>query len=418
MNSFYTFYLRWALLLPIGLQASALQAAPNIADLKKISDAIHLTQTNISNSEKKHNALSADLAKAETTLSETQNKKHIIQASIKQQQLELNQLQQQEKSLTQLQQQQEQLISAQLNASYRLGHEKNIKMLLNQDDSHAVSRSMTYSDYLTKSRVTMLNNYQQTLNDIKDTRTTINEKMAHLKINQDQLAEKESAIKTSYEQRQTILKQLASSIDSDKHKITQLQRNQEQLQQLLQQLRIKQEQAQKAAQLAQQQLAQQQQAKRANEQTQKNASQAIKILPVNNNLGFAKNKGKLPWPTSGKLINRFGERRPPGEFRWQGITFIAPQGNQVHSIFAGKVVFAEWFRGRGLLVIIDHGSGYMTLYAHNETLLKKAGDSVNAGENIATVGDSGGLSSPELYFELRLQGEPLNPSQWLRPNNS
>ncbi|MDF1729596.1 MAG: peptidoglycan DD-metalloendopeptidase family protein, partial [Sulfitobacter sp.] len=130
---------------------------------------------------------------------------------------------------------------------------------------------------------------------------------------------------------------------------------------------------------------------------------------------FASARGKLPWPVDGRLLARFGETRGDDtRAKWDGVMISAGAGTQVHAIHGGRVVFADWLRGAGLLVILDHGNGYLSLYGHNQTLLKAAGDVVKAGESISTVGNSGGQDTPALYFAIRQQGRPSDPAQWCR----
>ncbi|MDC3332982.1 peptidoglycan DD-metalloendopeptidase family protein, partial [bacterium] len=122
----------------------------------------------------------------------------------------------------------------------------------------------------------------------------------------------------------------------------------------------------------------------------------------------------MPWPTAGKLANSFGSKRNGTTLRWQGVNINARQGSDVKAIHYGRVVFADWFRGSGLLVIIDHGDGYMSLYGHNQSLLKSPGEWVIPGESIATVGNSGGQKSAGLYFEIRKNGKPTDPKRWCK----
>ncbi|HBC57408.1 MAG TPA: hypothetical protein DCZ03_09610 [Gammaproteobacteria bacterium] len=129
-------------------------------------------------------------------------------------------------------------------------------------------------------------------------------------------------------------------------------------------------------------------------------------------VSFASLRGKLAWPVEGKLSSRFGSVRLSGGEAWQGVLIEAPEGADVRAIYAGKVVYADWLRGLGLLIIVDHGGNYLSLYGHNAGLLKGEGDWVQKGELLASVGDSGGIKSPALYFEIRQGAKPLNPQQW------
>ena len=128
---------------------------------------------------------------------------------------------------------------------------------------------------------------------------------------------------------------------------------------------------------------------------------------------FAKLRGKLTRPVSGKIAANYGAKRT-GSAKWQGILFRAPAGSEVSACASGTVVFSDWLRGYGNLIIIDHGNTYMSVYANNETVYKNVGDRVKQGETISTVGNSGGDDTPGLYFEIRYKGKPVNPTPWLR----
>ena len=122
----------------------------------------------------------------------------------------------------------------------------------------------------------------------------------------------------------------------------------------------------------------------------------------------------MAWPVEGRITERFGRPRNRGKMKWQGVRLKAEAGTPVSAIHHGRVVYADWLRGSGLLLVIDHGEGYMSLYAHNESLLRDVGEWVSTGAAIATVGDSGGQSEPGLYFEIRKDGKPTNPQAWCR----
>jgi septal ring factor EnvC (AmiA/AmiB activator) len=125
-------------------------------------------------------------------------------------------------------------------------------------------------------------------------------------------------------------------------------------------------------------------------------------------------KGDLSWPVQGRLSTRFGTQRASGGLTWDGVVISAGEGSEVRSLYYGRVAFADWLRGFGLLIILDHGDGYMSLYGFNQALLKETGEWVERGETIALVGDSGGRNFPSLYFGIRHRGRPLDPRQWCR----
>ena len=136
-------------------------------------------------------------------------------------------------------------------------------------------------------------------------------------------------------------------------------------------------------------------------------------FPVDADEPFSRLKGKLAWPVQGRVAGDFGQPRGAGPVKWNGVLLEAPAGTPVRAVYHGRVAFADWLQGLGLLVIVDHGGGYMSLYGHNEALLKESGDWVEPGESIAQVGDTGGQARPGLYFEIRLNGEPVNPNPWI-----
>jgi septal ring factor EnvC (AmiA/AmiB activator) len=140
---------------------------------------------------------------------------------------------------------------------------------------------------------------------------------------------------------------------------------------------------------------------------------AMERFPLEGNDAFARLRGKLAWPVSGRLVARFGDARAGG-VHWDGVLVATERGAPVKAVCQGRVIYADWLPGLGLLTIVDHGDGYLSLYGHNERLYKAAGEPVAAGEALAAAGDSGGSSRPELYFEIRKGGKPVDPRPWFR----
>ena len=137
------------------------------------------------------------------------------------------------------------------------------------------------------------------------------------------------------------------------------------------------------------------------------------VAPALSGLDLVESRGKLPWPVQGEIVNRFGQNRAGGRMTWEGVQFSAAPGEDVIAVANGRVVFAEWLRGFGLLTIVDHGNGHMSLYGHSDAIYKKEGDWVSGGEAIATAGQSGGRADVGVYFEVRTDGEPTDPMTWL-----
>ena len=141
-------------------------------------------------------------------------------------------------------------------------------------------------------------------------------------------------------------------------------------------------------------------------------SSILSDYPITSEEPFTNLKGMLTWPVAGSLVHDFGQPRAADQIRWNGVVLATERGREVRAVYHGRVVFADWLAGMGLLIIVDHGEGYMTLYGYNETTLKVAGDWVAPGDVIATVGESGGQPQPALYFELRKGTQPINPRGW------
>lgn len=353
---------------------------PNAADLQRLKKNITDIEQRISRSTGESNKLQQALQQEEVELAKLERALSELNQAVAQQQKTLNQLQQQETGLVEQKRQQENSIGDYISLSYRMGREKNIKLLLNQQSPDTLTRMRNYADYFNRAHVDAMLQYQKTLDEIEQNKQAIDTQSKQLLVSKTQLTQKKQQLQQHYQQRARTLAALQSDIKSDTQQLQKWQQEQKQLETLLKQV---------------------------------NEAIANIRLP-NDSVAFTKMKGKLPWPTKGKMDARFGKLRATGDLRWEGIAILAPSGQSVQAIHHGRVVFADWFRGKGLLLIIDHGDGYMSLYAHNQTLLKEPGDWVSIGEAIATVGESGGLSNPELYFEIRSQGKPVNPSQWLR----
>ena len=137
------------------------------------------------------------------------------------------------------------------------------------------------------------------------------------------------------------------------------------------------------------------------------------LPPALSGLDLVKSRGELPWPVQGEIVNRFGQNRAGGRMTWEGVQFSASPGEDVIAVANGRIVFAEWLRGFGLLTIVDHGNGHMSLYGHSDAIYKKEGEWVSGGEAIASAGQSGGRADVGVYFEVRADGKPTDPMTWL-----
>lgn len=274
---------------------------------------------------------------------------------------------------------QRQVLAQQIRSAYIMGRQDYLKLWLNQQEPFTVGRMLTYYSYFNRARTSQIASIQATLQHLQELEPTIRQESGQLNQLVTAHSSKQQELQLSYKERQVILVQLANTLENQDKELKRLQEDKHQLELLLGTL-----------------------------------GNTIKTIPpaIDDGVGFAQLKGLLDYPLPGQIINHFGERLV-GNLRWQGMLIAAPLGEKVRVIAPGRVVFAQWFRHFGLLIIIDHGQGYMSLYAHNQSLFAKTGDEVKANEIIATVGNSGGRKIAALYFEIRYQGVPINPQQWL-----
>lgn len=267
-----------------------------------------------------------------------------------------------------------------LRADYATGRHDYLALLLNQEDPSRLSRVLAYHRQVERARAKEVSQLRERLAALAEVEASLGREEDTLRAWQ---AEKSEAQKALAEQRQTraaILARLGEQLRASGAELERLTANARQLEKVIEALR-----------------------------------EALPDIPegLGQRRRFAELKGSLPWPSAGRVRSGFGAPRTGG-LTWQGVVIDAPAGTPVLAVHPGRVAFADWLRGFGLLVIVDHGDGYMTLYGQNQGLLRQAGDWVEAGEPLATVGDTGGSSEPGLYFEVRQKGTPLNPIQWCR----
>lgn len=332
--------------------------------------------------------LQKDLEKSEQQINELQKKADEINQQLNQQNKELNQLKNERSQLEQARKNQQTHIADQMRAAHKLGEQSEIKVLLNQESPDQVSRIMKYHSYFMEAHTAKMKTYLDTITRIDALTPEIEKKTLELAGMQSELDSQRAELKNIHGERAKALAKVNDDLKNKNKELSQLNEDRRRLQALLERV------TQKVATTG--------------------AINAPDYVPLpKGGEKFSLRKGRLLWPTRGSMIHRFGSARIAGQINWSGAYISAPMGSNVVAVHHGRVVFADYFGGHGLLVIVDHGEGYMSLYAHNQRLLKKAGDPVQAGESIATVGNSGGQANAGLYFEIRHQGKPIDPNLWL-----
>lgn len=377
-----------------------------------------------------------DLRSTETEMGKLEKQVEALQKELKKSEAELQRLDDEKKKLQSARVEQQRLIAIQARAAYQNGRQEYLKLLLNQQNPEKFARTLTYYDYLSQARLTQLRNFNETLRQLAEVEKDIDLQQAQLLVQKSSLEDQKAQLDTVRQERQVALAKLNQDYKARDQKLQARQQDQADLTKVLKtieetlarQAREAEEARQKAL------LAQQEAEKRQREQEALAKSRGkgdsdeaprrpakvpgALVSSAGQSYGgpFEQAKGKLPWPVDGRLLARFGESRGDDDrTKWDGVMISASAGSQVHAVHGGRVVFADWLRGAGLLVILDHGNGYLSLYGHNQSLLKEAGDIVKAGEAIATVGNSGGgQDTPALYFAIRQQGRPSDPAQWCR----
>lgn len=270
-------------------------------------------------------------------------------------------------------------IGEQVRAAHKIGSGEPVKLFLNQEDPQQIARMFKYYDYLLQARSQKIQQFKADVDDLTALVETINKTKIKLTKNKKDLEAERTVLASTIDDRKNMLLQLEATVQSGKKKLNSLQRQRRELEELISAVEV---------------------------------AVADMITPQDYP-SFASSKGKLLWPIRGSVAKRFGSRRT-GQLRWEGWLIDATAGSTVSAIHWGRVVFSNYLRGFGLLVIVDHSDGYMSLYAHNQELLRDTGDWVQAGEVVSRAGNTGGLTEPAVYFEIRENGQPVNPKSWLQ----
>ena len=271
-------------------------------------------------------------------------------------------------------------LSGELRAAYVNGREEQLKLLLNQQDPASVGRMLAYYGYFGRARAERIGSIRDQLEHLALVRERIaseGRRLAELEAKQEQDL---ASLRAAQQKRTTAVAAINSQIKSRGGELKRLESQARALEKLIADLR-----------------------------------KALDNPPVAKKAPFEPLRGKLPWPVpQGKVLARFGQPRAGGSLRWQGMLIGTERGARVRAPFAGRVAYADWLPGMGLMIVLDHGGGYLSLYGHNDQLFRKVGESVAAGDVIGSVGDSGGTDQAALYFEVRRGREPVNPETWLQ----
>jgi septal ring factor EnvC (AmiA/AmiB activator) len=364
--------------LPIAEGATQRQAKE--AELNRLRARIDTLRTDLNRVRNRYDGMRNELRDLEQRIATLRKNLAELDSQLDTQQGKLRILERKQQRLESALHEQRDHLARQVRAAYAVGRQEYVKILLNQEDPAAVGRVVTYYDYLNRARLERIATINTTLDELTTVKAELAAETQQLQQLRDQAAGEKRNLEESRNKRSALVARLKGEISSKDQQLARLQADEKELQKLITAL-----------------------------------SHALEDIPPDiEGKPFKNLMGKLAWPARGPFLAKYGARRNVGSLTWQGVLIGAPEGQQVRAVSQGRVAFAEWLRGYGLLMIIDHGDGYMSLYGYNQTLYKSVGDWVKAGDIVAAVGSSGGQEQSGLYFEIRHNGKPANPAQWCR----
>ncbi|WP_064606763.1 peptidoglycan DD-metalloendopeptidase family protein [Photobacterium sp. J15] len=351
--------------------------AANQNQLEGVKQEISRQQSQLSSKQKKITSLQKSLKQQELAIAAAARKIHAAEGELSTLESSIRQLHGQLQQLHQQQVGQQEMLKELLNNHYRQGKNSQLASLLSGEDSTELDRMSVYAERLSAARVRALDELAVTTTELQLKQHQLKQQKQQQKNTLAELKTEKSKLEAEQRKRKKTVHTIKTQLKSDTQYLTELKTNEKRLV----------DEIAKA----------------------KAAAEAARRVPMD---GLAKRKGKLPWPVKGKVLHKYGSSQQ-GELRWKGMVISKSAGSQVKAVYPGKIVFADWLRGYGLMLVIDHGKGDMSFYGYNQTLLKKVGDTVQANDAIALVGDSGGQDQSALYFEIRRKGSPTNPVSWL-----
>ena len=335
--------------------------------MSAINQKISILESKLSKATDKQLLLHEEIKNTEKQIGQNVNELHKVRIKLNKQQLSLDALENEINTLSDKLAKHQTILKKQILVKYQMGEYQPLKWLLGQDNPSEISQLMTYYQYLIKSQTKAIRNIKVVQDDLDDVQ---NKKTAALNVQrqlEQDVINKQIQLKNDQVYRAKLLKKIKEKINSSQQELAQFHKDKQSLAKLIEKL-----------------------SRHSHVQSQK---------------PFSRMKHKLPLPVDVKR-NSIHELN-------QGLVFFSKEGSPVESVYPGKIVFSDWLKGYGLLIIVDHGSGYLTLYAHNQSLFKQKGDAVDWGEQIATVGHSGGIKQNGLYFEIRHRGKAISPQNWL-----
>ncbi|MDH3401251.1 MAG: peptidoglycan DD-metalloendopeptidase family protein [Chromatiales bacterium] len=345
--------------------------------LTELRERIQSLKQDIDRNTRKRSQVQAVVQEAEQQISLINRRLREITAERNNSQARRDQLSTQRKALLGQVGAEREALAGQVRAAYVAGREERLKLLLNQEDPAKLGRMMVYYDYFNQMRAQTIDRVSGQIRELQELDEQLEAEISRLSGLQEEREKEVARLEQARAERRQAVAKLDSELASKGNQVSQLEDQARVLEELVEELRS-----------------------------------ALRDFPVQAQEPFAKLRGKLAWPVSGRLLADFGQPRAGKRLKWQGVLVETRRGSEIRAIYHGRVAYADWLPGMGLLVILDHGDGYMSLYGHNDTLYISAGDWVAPGDVLATAGDSGGRADSALYFEIRKGKSSENPHRW------
>lgn len=367
------------LVLPILLLAGAHSQAeqPSAEQLEALKDRIENLSEAQQREIEERDSVQHQLREAETRISELTRERRQLKKDTKQAETRLQRLEKEQAELAKEKRVQLRWLVKTVRASYQSGREERLKLILNQQKPERIARLLRYQEYFQRARTDRLTDLEDELVELRRVAHEVADARADLLDRRTALARSQDQLEQAAREREATLAKLERSVDQRGDDLEQLRSDQQRLEKLLAEME----------------------------------RSMPEVAPAERGTPFEKLTGELPWPVPGKVLTSFNSPRE-GALRWEGVVLAADEGTPVRAIHPGRVVFADWMRGYGLLIIVDHGGGYLTLYGYNQSLLRDVGEWVAVGDTLALAGQSGGHNRNALYFEIRRRGEVVNPTRW------
>ncbi len=355
--------------------AAEAEAETTAAELADITERLNDLSVWFGSAERKRNQWQREIQSSDREVARLSRAVDTAAEALAETRRQLAELRTEREQLDAERRQQAERIGEHIGSAYRMSGQDFIKLVLNQESPETLERMLRYHRYFSAARLETLDAYRATLARLEANQAELEAAADAATRREQSLREEQSVLVAGRDERQALLDRLAAEAEDKEAQRARLESDRNRLEELLAELRRR--------------------------------AQTL------DGRAFAGRKGALPWPLQGRVTNAFGQPRAQGRLTWHGLLVAADEGAPVRAVFRGRVVFADWLRGFGLLTIVDHGSGYMTLYGHADALAKKPGDWVESGEVIARAGSSGGLGTTGLYFEVRHDGKAADPIVWL-----